>query len=233
MTTAKMERRRTTMTMICHRSWETLHSSSPLQWQEWQKSQLGSVHPVHPLHHLHHLHCQSVPHGLEHRWMTCTAKAVNAFGFAAAHEYIKVRWQDYMMERTMMMAIAGKLCAGEQSRRRRDGGEPSLGLQRTGALPSLWIIIIIMMIIIMILMMTTMMMLMTNTMMRTFALCLQRSGPIMINPKKIMTSMIIMMLDHHDDGNGFCRCWFYWQLFLAIVTIAVIIPVVFIKDKSL
>ena len=71
------------------------------------------------------------------------------------------------------------------------------------------IIIIIMMIIIMILMMTTMMMLMTNTMMRTFALCLQRSGPIMINPKKIMTSMIIMMLDHHDDGNGFCRCWFY------------------------
>ena len=24
------------------------------------------------------------------RWMTCTAKAVNAFGFAAAHEYIKV-----------------------------------------------------------------------------------------------------------------------------------------------
>ena len=42
-----------------------------------------------------------------------------------------------MMERTMMMAIAGKLCAGEQSRRRRDGGEPSLGLQRTGALPSL------------------------------------------------------------------------------------------------
>ena len=25
------------------------------------------------------------------RWMTCTAKAVNAFGFAAAHEYIKVR----------------------------------------------------------------------------------------------------------------------------------------------
>ena len=178
MTTAKMERRRTTMTMICHRSWETLHSSSPLQWQEWQKSQLGSVHP---LHHLHHLHCQSVPHGLEHRWMTCTAKAVNAFGFDAAHEYIKVRWQDYMMERTMMMAmmmammittmmektmimtmmmammttmmmammmtmmertmmmaIAGKLCAGEQSRRRRDGGEPSLGLQRTGALPSLW-----------------------------------------------------------------------------------------------
>ena len=42
-----------------------------------------------------------------------------------------------MMERTMMMAIAGKICAGEQSRRRRDGGEPSLGLQRTGALPSL------------------------------------------------------------------------------------------------
>ena len=23
--------------------------------------------------------------------MTCTAKAVNAFGFAAAHEYVKVR----------------------------------------------------------------------------------------------------------------------------------------------
>ena len=42
-----------------------------------------------------------------------------------------------MMERTMMMAIAGKLCRGEQGRRRRDGGEPSLGLQRTGALPSL------------------------------------------------------------------------------------------------
>ena len=197
MTTAKMERRRTTMTMICHRSWETLHSSSPLQWQEWQKSQLGSVHPVHPLHHLH---CQSVPHGLEHRWMTCTAKAVNAFGFAAAHEYIKVRWQDYMMERTMMMAMMMTMMITTM-------------MEKT--------------------MMTTMMMLMTNTMMRTFALCLQRSGPIMINPKKIMTSMIIMMLDHHDDGNGFCRCWFYWQLFLAIVTIAVIIPVVFIKDKSL
>ena len=70
------------------------------------------------------------------------------------------------------------------------------------------IMIIIMIIIIMILMMT-MMMLITNTMMRTFALCLQRTGPIMINPKKIMTFMIIMILDHHDDGDGFRRCWFY------------------------
>ena len=32
--------------------------------------------------------------------------------------------------------VAGKLCRGEQSRRRRDGGEPSLCLQRIGASPS-------------------------------------------------------------------------------------------------
>ena len=32
---------------------------------------------------------------LAFRWMTCTAKAVNAFGFAAAHEYIKVQRKDY------------------------------------------------------------------------------------------------------------------------------------------
>jgi len=28
------------------------------------------------------------------RWMTCTAKAVNAFGFAAAHEYIKANFAE-------------------------------------------------------------------------------------------------------------------------------------------
>ena len=96
-----------------------------------------------------------------------------------------------------------------QTRWWRTFARPSKNWCLTIIMMMMIIIIIIMMIIIMILMMTTMMMLMTNTMMRTFALCLQRTGPIMINPKKIMTFMIIMMLDHHDGGEGFRRCWFY------------------------
>ena len=38
----------------------------------------------------HHHQDKSIVTFLFDRWMTCTAKAVNAFGFAAAHEYVKV-----------------------------------------------------------------------------------------------------------------------------------------------
>ena len=43
--------------------------------------------------------------------MTCTAKAVNAFGFAAAHEYVKVQGcYDDDDDREMMTAIDMSVC---------------------------------------------------------------------------------------------------------------------------
>ena len=64
----------------------------------------------------HHHQDESIVTFLFDRWMTCTAKAVNAFGFAAAHEYVKVQggYDDGIDEldddREMMTAIDMSVC---------------------------------------------------------------------------------------------------------------------------